>query len=515
MGKLDKNFKIISLILLLLCVVVSRLIIIEYHKQEDIYLKGDLDSFSSKFSSTIGVYEVFSNYIYEEIINKPQVLSIMRNALHSNESERDILRRELYDLLYDDYTAIKKYHFRQLHFHFLNGDSFLRMHSPKKFGDNLFGVRESLRVANTEKIYVTGFEEGRIFNGYRFIYPLFYENEHLGTVEVSISIGTLVDVLPDLYPNLDVFFIMKKDVVDAKVFGEMRENYETTFFSKNYYFDKSVHKISLKKAAENKVLEKINREMFKDEIEEKIDVGESFSVLKKKEKNYYLINFLSIKNIKGEHVAYLVSLSEDYYFENVYNKYLVILGLVVLITLISILTVNIYIKSQEKFKLLSNTDYLTKVYNRLKFLEIANTELKRSKRHNTAFSILMLDIDHFKNVNDTYGHNIGDEVLKEISRLVSNRVRETDVFARWGGEEFICLLSETSVGNALVVAESIRKIIEYHHFHKVGHLTISIGIADNKNSHNIDEIIEKADMALYESKNNGRNMITSFSKNKV
>lgn len=132
-------------------------------------------------------------------------------------------------------------------------------------------------------------------------------------------------------------------------------------------------------------------------------------------------------------------------------------------------------------------------------------EYQRAKRYGRNLCALFFDIDHFKNINDTYGHDIGDIVLKDLASLVLVHIRETDFFARWGGEEFIILLPETTSENALVLSEHIRNEIASHTFEKVDKITISIGITSLKGNERQNTFLKRLDKALYTSKSEGRN----------
>lgn len=128
---------------------------------------------------------------------------------------------------------------------------------------------------------------------------------------------------------------------------------------------------------------------------------------------------------------------------------------------------------------------------------------------------IMIDIDHFKNVNDTYGHDAGDKILKAVSERLENSIRSNDVIARYGGEEFCILLVEASEYEALKKAERLRKLIESETFDYKGTpipITISIGITFGDKNSDPDKLIKEADEALYKSKNNGRNQVTAHSK---
>ncbi len=158
----------------------------------------------------------------------------------------------------------------------------------------------------------------------------------------------------------------------------------------------------------------------------------------------------------------------------------------------------------------AQTDPLTGALNRLGLDKGFNREMDLARRNEDDLSILVLDIDHFKKVNDTYGHDFGDTVLKQISQHISSCIRATDVFARFGGEEFVVLLNNTNRSGALLLAERIRQQIEQNYSmngdEKVFY-TASIGIATLKANDNRESFFNRADKALYEAKNNGRNRV--------
>lgn len=154
---------------------------------------------------------------------------------------------------------------------------------------------------------------------------------------------------------------------------------------------------------------------------------------------------------------------------------------------------------------LAMRDQLTGISNRHMFSELYEKELAMLKRYNGRLSLVMIDLDHFKSINDTYGHNIGDSVLREFAQVVSHQVREADILARWGGEEFVLLLRETMCDQAYVVCEKIRQRIESHMFAEVGNITCSIGMSEIDATDTLESGIERADRALYEAKRSGRN----------
>ena len=172
-------------------------------------------------------------------------------------------------------------------------------------------------------------------------------------------------------------------------------------------------------------------------------------------------------------------------------------------------------KENDKLEELAFIDPLTNCVNRRKFEELSNLELQRSSRHGNKLSFLMLDIDHFKTVNDTYGHAIGDDVLKHFSSVCLKLARDTDIVARVGGEEFIVMLPETDEKGAFIFAERFREEIYNSTLTIDGHTirySVSIGISSlntNKDS-DVSMILQRADKALYEAKENGRNRCIIF-----
>jgi diguanylate cyclase (GGDEF)-like protein len=170
----------------------------------------------------------------------------------------------------------------------------------------------------------------------------------------------------------------------------------------------------------------------------------------------------------------------------------------------------------EMVERMAITDSLTGLYVRRHFYERMNEEMKRSKRYQLNFAFLMLDIDDFKHCNDTYGHLVGDVVLKDIARVIKENVREIDVVARYGGEEISLVLPETGEESARVVAERLRKKIEEHVFKAYDEklkLTVSAGIAIYpKDSTDARTLIDRADEALYVAKKSGKNVVYVYKK---
>jgi diguanylate cyclase (GGDEF)-like protein len=164
-------------------------------------------------------------------------------------------------------------------------------------------------------------------------------------------------------------------------------------------------------------------------------------------------------------------------------------------------------RDEEEIYLLATTDSLTGITNRREFNTILAREVAHAARYDTPLSLVMFDIDHFKHVNDTFGHDIGDEVLKDVTGLVKVSIRAADIFARWGGEEFMLLMPQTNLQAAITVAEKLRGVIADHHFHKLDRLTASFGASAFGRDDDTHSLLKRVDDALYRAKENGRNRV--------
>ena len=169
-------------------------------------------------------------------------------------------------------------------------------------------------------------------------------------------------------------------------------------------------------------------------------------------------------------------------------------------------------QEQERLAMI---DSLTEIYNRLKFQQILEVEWEKVIRNDEKIAIILFDIDNFKTVNDTYGHDFGDLALIQLAELMKSKVEQQHVFARWGGEEFIILVTNTVEKEAFQVAESLRFFIETKQFTGISKLTASFGVALYEQGTTREELMERADIALYEAKKDGKNQVCVYRKEKM
>ncbi|WP_457748663.1 diguanylate cyclase [Sulfurimonas sp.] len=198
-----------------------------------------------------------------------------------------------------------------------------------------------------------------------------------------------------------------------------------------------------------------------------------------------------IKNYKNEQKSFLIYISEINETQ----------------FLINFTDVTEIEKQREEITKKANHDTLTGLYNRNKFEEVFAYELSQVQRYGYGLSLAIADIDHFKRFNDTYGHLIGDKILKLVARKLSSCTRSSDTVARWGGEEFVMLFPQTAYEDALVFLEKCRLSFDGFHYKECEQITLSFGVSSYKKGDTLESILSRADEALYSAKANGRNQV--------
>ncbi|RLA72813.1 MAG: hypothetical protein DRG24_01890 [Epsilonproteobacteria bacterium] len=255
-----------------------------------------------------------SNIIFRTMIDTETVEEIFKDASTSTAAQKDLIRDILYLHLEETYILLHEYNIKQLHFHLPNNESFLRFHRPKKYGDNLSDIRETVKYVNTLKEPVHGFEEGRIYNGYRHVFPLFYQQKHIGSVEVSFSTQALI---AEFMMHYDVIanFLVFKDKVDQKVFESEKSNYVPSPFQDFYMEKKIAGKIKeIKKFKKNKLKEMLSQNT-KNVVSVKGLDSESFSIYDDQIKE--IITFIKVQNPITHKIVgiFVVRSSAEYIFE--------------------------------------------------------------------------------------------------------------------------------------------------------------------------------------------------------
>jgi PAS domain S-box-containing protein len=283
---------------------------VQKHKLEETHI----NKLETTYQVVVNSYGLVSQTIFSELINRPEIIDIFSQAYHADTKKRDQLRVQLYDSLKNNYRRLKQRGLRQLNFHLPDGESFLRFHRPERYGDNLFPIRYSIKMANTQKIPVQGFEEGSIFHAFRYIYPLFDDNKHIGSVETSVSFQAISEEMESIQPML-YHFILDKEVVLHKVHESEQSNYIQSRLGFNYLLDREYAKKLDDRLQQSHFINKKKFLKINNLLQTQI-----ITTLSKKHKfvkniyiddKNYTITFLPIKNVAGEYTAYLLSYTTD------------------------------------------------------------------------------------------------------------------------------------------------------------------------------------------------------------
>jgi len=494
---------------------------VEFNKKNDLSDYLYTESADTQIHTKMALIQMsrVARIFYDENINKEAVIDLMAAASDTkDEKELARLRERLYVLLKREYDYFQKHGVRQLHFHLPGAISFLRFHKRQKYGDSLLKIRQSIAYVNRNRMPISCYEEGRIFNAFRNVFPLFKNKRFIGSVEISYSFSALQKELLTI-DSTSYMFLVSKKVADAKLFKSELSHYKNSEFE-NFFYDKStltdVMEFRLDK------IYAINKKIA-PEIQNRLKKGEMFSLYFSDEHIYnnkkIVVTFIPVQNLDSKTVAYIVHYKFDKFLELLLHKIDILFGILTLIIFLISMMFMFYLlyykKRQDAIKMQATHDALTKIYNRYGINDILRHKIEEIQRYQTRAAVIFFDIDFFKKINDTYGHDMGDYVLQNIAKIVSQQIRSSDAFGRWGGEEFIVILPETSLQQASKVAEKLRKRIEHEAFGAVQKVTCSFGVTEIEEDDNITTLLKRVDLSLYEAKRSGRNRVVTDNQQKT
>lgn len=321
--------------------------IFQYHQNIQQGLRADYEQQLQRHQDIINGYQINSDVTFENLVMQPNVLNLLRQAQNAPAKKFKQLHTQLHALLADKYQSLQAIaQVRQLHFHTVDGRSFLRMHRPEKFGDSLFDVRYSIKKTNTEQVRTQGFEEGRIFNGYRFVYPIIDRNQHLGSVEISLSMAVFTDSLSKVYQGTNCF-MLDAQTVGAKVFAEEQSNYRPSAFGKDLVIDKKVDN-NLCDVQNPLIVELANDPDLQDTLAEM----QPYSGLIGGFWDFkgFVGHFVPIQNIQQKTVAYLLNIQRNEQIASLHNRFIYNLALSIIIFIVALLAIIAMNKRQQELE---------------------------------------------------------------------------------------------------------------------------------------------------------------------
>jgi len=623
---------------ILLFVIIEILLFVSLRYDRQIRVEEHLHDVTNKLNAEykviLNAFDEKAQIAFETLIDTPQVKEIMTRVSQADEEQKRLLRQKLYTTLKEKFHELQKFGFKQVHFHLPDNHSFLRMHKPEKFGDDLSDFRKTVVYVNETNHRISGFEEGVANDGYRFVFPLFNKNHYLGSVELSFSAYTLSGFLQGEF--LDTRFIISK-----KALLSTANDYIVSAIDDRFVTDKNYQDHPAPFSQDNRIKSNLSQ-----------NPDRSFSLSETTGDKTYIVTFIPVKNpVTLETDAYMVIFSQDKYLTQINSNFWILFTILSIVTMLLflynvknrnfrkkiemqnstleltnkrlktildsqdnmiIITDGIhmidanakvlaffgfssfaqfskrhhcicdfflrhkdyfhldrvpkqqqwieYIKKlppqkrvvtmigidmeAKAFQININTygennssiitlndvtdmliqqkilqykamhDRLTDIYNRQKIDEVLDKICGYSRRRKEEIGVIMFDIDHFKRVNDKFGHDTGDEVLKKVAQLIKRNIREEDVFGRWGGEEFVLILRHTGIENTHKKAEMLRREIEHMRHEDIPSVTASFGVTKVTRNDTPQALMKRVDLALYKAKSEGRNrvVLSSFRK---
>jgi two-component system sensor histidine kinase/response regulator len=276
-----------------------------FNQRKQEAMTSEQDAVKNQYSSTINSYRLVSKTLYDEVLNSAEVVNLVAAADQADTAGQQVIRQQLYDRLAPVFARLQQKNFKQLDFYLPDTTSFLNMQQPDSFGDKLGDIRASVKISTSQKIYVEGFEEGKSFNGFMFVFPLFQGNQYIGSVETSVSFNTFRNEMSLIFPYT-YNFLIKKNVLTDQVFANEARNYFLSDLNRDYFYEKENDNIKRVDIVLPDQITAINSAV-KDEAYPRMSQGELFTQTTTSANINYLVTFIPISDIKGDQVAYLVA----------------------------------------------------------------------------------------------------------------------------------------------------------------------------------------------------------------
>jgi signal transduction histidine kinase len=484
-----KQKLIIYAVFVIFIILFSIINISNYINQRNEYKEIQKQKFESALTTTINNYTIITNMLYDLYLNEDKVAIILQLANQTNELKP--YHEKLGNRLKDFYEVIKNYNIRQLHFHLKDNRSFFRFHRHEKYGDDLTDIRESVRLCNETKQVQIGFEEGRIYNGFRFVYPLFYQNEHVGSVEISFSFNFINESLFS-YLKHPTDFLISKSQVEKFVFNDELSNYSECLLNNNFMHDLNINFNNTKTVFKENIYFEIFSKNEIVEINHKMNNGEFFAKEGEFRGSPKIFVFMPIKNFKDENAAYLIT-----YFDDETKNELFLSKITSSVFVISfIVLVGIIINIRER---------------KIKLEKEINTQLQKSNdQKDRLFSVISHDL------RSPFTALLGyvDIIIEEFDTLSKDEMKEMLLSLRNSSTNTFSLLEKilnwTRVQLDKVYVEKKHTNIDLLLINVIEKLNDMIGRKNIKIKFNSDSIETEIDKSSYEIV--ARNILTNAVK---
>ncbi|MEJ1374960.1 MAG: diguanylate cyclase, partial [Candidatus Sedimenticola sp. (ex Thyasira tokunagai)] len=400
-------------------------------------------------------------------------------------------RQRLYELVLPTWQQLKREipKLSIMHFHHADGISFLRMHLPEIYGDPIADVRPLLAQIHKNHKPLYRFEAGKHGMFVRMIIPVFYGGNYIGAVEIGLQAEYLIERLKHIL-NVEGYLFVEESALSILEIPYLGRKYVNgmVWWGGEYSEKRCI-----------------------DMLPEDFDF-KSLHPLQDQTGRHYLTHALSLPVVDGSPKA-LVVLFQDItaHYQSIKNSLILNLGIGALVIIILLATLhrttNYFVTLLARQSYYSGTDILTGIPNRMVFNKRFAEEVERCERYAVPLSLIMFDLDDFKQINDQYGHNVGDQVSIEICQLITPEIRKSDLFTRWGGDEFTIILPSQNLQQAEQIAIKLCSLMEANQLKSGGSMTISMGVSEWRTGDSTEELFKRVDENLYRAKKSGRNRV--------
>jgi len=606
-------------------------------------LAADTAVLATTYRASVEMFALATETLFENVIRQPATINAFADGLRApDDAARAILRGRLYARLAPAYAHLRGHGIRQLHFHSNQGVSYLRMHDPAKSGDPLFDVRPAVKLANIEKRAVRGFEVGRSAAGFRYVFPLFQGQDHLGSVETTVTFRSIREAMERIDATREYAFVLRRDVVDAALFAEQRALYDTSPISVDFLVEDPDLKLPDASAPPSPTASALNLRLMQHPlVQANMAAGRPFSLPVADGAVDWAVSFVSVQDVLEREAGYVIAytpapligvLRKEFFASLAFATALLgLLGWIgwcllrsradldqerrQLQTITDTLAEGLYVTdannaltrvnpaftrllgfqaeeaigrtghdlfhdcvsgmpldqcpyfspelsgagyngetqfrrkdgslqavemtsrpiseggrvvgavavfrditqrraAEEQINQLAWYDSLTSLPNRALLRDRLDQATAGALRDKKTLATLFIDLDHFKNINDSLGHSTGDRLLQQVAERLTDCTRAVDTVGRLGGDEFVVIMSDIRApADAALLAEKIIATLgrPYSIDGRELHITPSIGIAVcPEDGCDASALIQHADAAMYLAKESGRNNYQYF-----
>jgi PAS domain S-box-containing protein len=316
--------------ILLLVVVAAAMGAFLHHnrmQKQNSYFSQRMEALATAYQASIGMYLLAMDGLYTHTICLPENIRLFAEGVHSDGPQREVARGRLYRQLYPAYLAMKKHNLLQLHFHLPDGTSYLRFHQPDRYGDSLLEARPSIRLVHSERKPVHGFEIGRVRSGFRYVYPVSWQGQHLGSVEVSVTTKAIRDAMAELDPSREYAFLLNRQITEPFLFSDQKWLYSPSGIHPDFIIEDANAILPDSPPPLSADAQSISHQLAMNQMVQKaMSEGDAITVDARAGTHTYIISLYPINDVMGHIAGYLITFAKDHILSAYRNEFIIYLS---------------------------------------------------------------------------------------------------------------------------------------------------------------------------------------------